>query len=321
MASLMGEVTDNAMRELQQNKMRYCMHKDDLVIGLGRPMYGASINNTRKKAYPSVIVTLANMEKEALKWIAFNNFYVSDYMMSAQLKKKFIKAACGGLNGRTNVVVDDDLQAAINIFSSDPTKQKRLQSQIDNLLQFYFVGVSLGLAYAHPHSGDTVASVMIGGLRTVLNGHFQVHTNDLLMFYWDCELDLFDENGGRKDRRILSMDNDPTQPSFEKLAMWMTDDTLAKSIVPSNTMNKNTKERQAYYARQQGTYPANGPHGPMKGKINVAYIKPYITSSYPDPVTGGPQHFPMDRCRVFGKAISNAQPFEPVDIMLSRQAI
>jgi hypothetical protein len=31
-----------------------------------------------------------------------------------------------------------------------------------------------GLAYAHPHSGDTVASVMIGGLRTILNGHFQV---------------------------------------------------------------------------------------------------------------------------------------------------
>lgn len=44
-------------------------------------------------------------------------------------------------------------------------------------------------------------------------------------------------------------------------------------------------------------------------------------SRYPDPATNGPQHFPMDKFRVFGKAISNAQPFEMVDIMLSRQAI
>lgn len=63
MASLVGNNVDNAMRELQTNKMRYCMHKDDVVIGLGRPMYGSSVNNNRKKAYPSVIVTLASMDK------------------------------------------------------------------------------------------------------------------------------------------------------------------------------------------------------------------------------------------------------------------
>lgn len=57
----------------------------------------------------------------------------------------------------------------------------------------------------------------------------------------------------------------------------------------------------------------------MQGKVNVARIKPYITSRHA--TEGRTEHFPMDKARVFGKAISNAQPFEMVDIMLSRQAI
>ena len=45
-----------------RTQFRYCMHKDDVVIGLGRPIFGASINNNKKKAYPSVIVTIASMD-------------------------------------------------------------------------------------------------------------------------------------------------------------------------------------------------------------------------------------------------------------------
>ncbi len=64
--------------------------------------------------------------------------------------------------------------------------------QIENLLEFYVVGVSLGTAWAHPSTGDTVASVMIGGLRTVQNGAFPIHTNDLICIYFDDERDLFE---------------------------------------------------------------------------------------------------------------------------------
>lgn len=64
--------------------------------------------------------------------------------------------------------------------------------QIENLLEFYVVGVSLGTAWAHPSSGDTVASVMVGGLRTVQNGAFPIHTNDLICIYFDDERDFFE---------------------------------------------------------------------------------------------------------------------------------
>lgn len=66
------------------------------------------------------------------------------------------------------------------------------KTQVDNLLEFYVVGVSLGTAWAHPSSGDTVASVMIGGLRTVQNGAFPIHTNDLICIYFDDERDFFE---------------------------------------------------------------------------------------------------------------------------------
>lgn len=149
------------------------MHKDDVVIGLGRPTFGASINANHKKAYPSVIVTLASMDEIARKWIAMHNFLVSTYDGKDQLKNKIL-----------DVVSKDTAAGGLGL---DKNRKERVKSQIMNMLDFYFVGISLGLAYAHPHSGDTVASVMVGGLRTVLNGHFRVHTNDLLMFYWPDE--------------------------------------------------------------------------------------------------------------------------------------
>jgi hypothetical protein len=33
------------------------------------------------------------------------------------------------------------------------------------------------------------------------------------------------------------------------------------------------------------------------------------------------QHFPADKARIFAKAISNALPYEKVDIMISRQSL
>jgi hypothetical protein len=71
-------------------------------------------------------------------------------------------------------------------------RKKAVRFQIENLIDFYVVGIALGTAWAHPSTGDTVASVMIGGLRTVQNGAFPVHTNDLLCIYFDDERDFFE---------------------------------------------------------------------------------------------------------------------------------
>ena len=70
----------DATRELQQNKMKYCMHKDDLVLGLGRPIFESSIHTTSKKAYPSVISTIATCNLHLRRYMAFQNLMVCVFL-------------------------------------------------------------------------------------------------------------------------------------------------------------------------------------------------------------------------------------------------
>ena len=85
---------DNAGRELQINKHKYSMAQNDVVIGLGRPMYGTSVHANRKKAYPSVITTLGQMEKEARKWYAIHNFCCRGIGHANQIKKQYLSIMC-----------------------------------------------------------------------------------------------------------------------------------------------------------------------------------------------------------------------------------
>jgi hypothetical protein len=171
MSSMMSGSTDDNIRDLQLQKMKFCMHKDDLAIGLGRPMYGNSSNMCNKKAYPSVISTLSGTDKAVQRWIAVHNFMVQNYDETTSIKEQFVQCLQDKLPPGALI----DMRSAHDKYQSVAMAQKKkLERKINNMLEFYFVGVSLGLAYAHPHSGDTVASVMVGGLKTVLNGGFQV---------------------------------------------------------------------------------------------------------------------------------------------------
>ena len=98
---------------------------------------------------------------------------------------------CHHLEWYTLLKCNKTNRACLGLF---PGLQDRRHSlvQIENLMEFYVVGVSLGTAWAHPSSGDTVASVMIGGLKTIQNGAFPIHTNDLICIYFDDERDLFE---------------------------------------------------------------------------------------------------------------------------------
>ena len=38
-------------------------------------------------------------------------------------------------------------------------------------------------------------------------------------------------------------------------------------------------------------------------------------------IHNNPEHFPCDKARIFARSISNAMPWEQVDIAISRQAL
>ena len=80
-------------------------------------------------------------------------------------------------------------------------------------------------------------------------------------------------------------------------------------------------QKQDFFERGNGNYLATPTDGKHVGKIRIARIKPYIVSRHVDPNTNQPEHFPTDKARIFARAISNAMPYEKVDIAISRQAL
>jgi hypothetical protein len=52
------------------------------------------------------------------------------------------------------------------------------------MYDYFTTGFANTLGWAHANSGDTMTSVMIGGLRTVLNGDFEIFAGDIIQFYW-----------------------------------------------------------------------------------------------------------------------------------------
>lgn len=79
---------------MQNNKMRYCMHKDEMVVGLGRPQFGSSLHQTSKRAYPAVITCLGRMQGVARRFLAFMNA-----LADAQEQRAYKKVLVAALKG------------------------------------------------------------------------------------------------------------------------------------------------------------------------------------------------------------------------------
>ena len=86
------------------------------------------------------------------------------------------------------------------------------------------------------------------------------------------------ENGGRKDRNIL-MDGSPPQMDMRKVIDWVKHGKLQNNVV--NTAPKGQDQlRAAYYARENGNYPATPSENKYVGKIHVARYVPFPASFF-----------------------------------------
>jgi hypothetical protein len=111
----------------QINKHRYSMAKDDVVVGLGRPLYGSSVHATRKKAYPSVITTLGQMEPEARRWLAVHFFMSRSYLDAESIKRRFITVMC---HDSVPPGADAMIKEAHTMAGMSPEKRKHIKFQV-----------------------------------------------------------------------------------------------------------------------------------------------------------------------------------------------
>lgn len=169
-----------------------------------------------------------------------------------------------------------------------------LESSVSSIHDFVTVGYSNTMGWAHAHLGDTMTSVMIGGLRTVLNGDFDIFCGDLVQWYWPFERECFVRDGSRKKIKFaaagdshgcLQIDPAAANGEFQK--------------------DKDTMSRKHFYDQQ---------YGQKKGTEKVvALIKPYKRDDESPRI--------YDWYRVFAVALCSARPRERVDIRISRQAL
>jgi hypothetical protein len=270
------------------------------------------VKRTSNSAYPKVISNLGALGDRADTGVAIMMLrFMNHYARSTRERKAIIEffqedrfvppsIANGAGGGRRPVPLD---HAAFPIVNGG---QLGTRNHLRYMNDYFAVGFANTLGYAHANSGDTMTSVMIGGLRTVMNGDFEIFAGDLVQFYWTFEKDDFEQDGSRKKYQDIWDGVTPCNlhPAFTERSTGKKRDASGKEIPTWNTPD-DARIRQAHYDLSYG-------QRKDRQKI-VAKIKPYFRDDENPRL--------MDWYRVFGVAIASARPNEMCDIKISRQSM
>jgi hypothetical protein len=277
--------------ELQRNKHKYSLTKDELALEVSTSMcpYADQYSRRRSQPYPMVLSSFHGLGDSA------NIVYAC--LMD------------------TNTAFHSHRQELFEIifgkeFKGDLTEPD--YSKIKTMPHFRTMGYSVGTAYAHENSGDTIASVMIGGIVTVLNGAFNMQTGDPVMFYLPREETMFEEDGVRPTEMY------PTEADPMSNPMRLQEDGTIKKFTYRQvkdfvdhrcSVHKSSRTSKAQFMKNLNGFELGG--NANAAKSEVARIKPFYYKNASD----------GDYERVFARVISPAEPYEMVDIMMSRQSL
>jgi hypothetical protein len=294
--------------ELERNKMQYCVHKDELAVGVSRPWVKSTTRTLSTSAYPRIVSNLGNIANggsREYEWCLKMMKYLYHFSTSLERRQEIIDQ----MNHAPNNNIPAAAGMARHYFRDDQGADVNLRPFMTKLYDFYPVGFANTIGYAHPSSGDTMSSVMIGGLRTVMNGDFEVFAGDPIQWYWTFEYDCFNADGRRKAivtaGNVLIENGDPAVDYRAPAAVV--------APVPGGAPNQDPRNsnRRIHNDFQYGISPDN--YSPANKAKNVARIKPYM------PDDSQPRLY--DWSRVFAIAISSARPNEMVDIKISKQSL
>ena len=296
---------DGNDEEMCKHKELYCLHKDELAVGVGESLLKNSPTFSRS-VYPLVVSTMGTLNPVALLYKAYN-FYNTFAL------NEHIGEICAG-------VIDEYLADHSKGHTKDDADRVRRC-----FVDMRSVGVTTTMGYAHHNSGDTMSTVMIMGLHTTMNGAYPVETGDEIMWYWDFENDVLDARTGQRivpndyclDGNMVSYKgrryNTHHEGNLAKIKEFLTDELdgtsgdykptgrLDGGFKPDKEALPHADKRRRFHDRQQ-----------VMGKKPIARVKPFVfdrNGSHPD-------------CRrVFAVALSSARPYEMVDIKISRQSL
>lgn len=271
---------------------------------MGRPWVADSARKRTNNAYPRVISNLGmlandNEGKVPLMMIK----YMYHFARNLREKKAIIQWLQIGAAAALPRNEDGRNIRDKNAIAFTPEQKLKVPLWMPIMCDHIPVGYANTLGWAHPNSGDTMVTVMIGGLRTVMNGDFEVFPGDLIQWYWPFEKDCFKANGERKP-----YSNTWTQNAAGVL--------IPPNLNPEYDIQLNDAggfEPEGGSAARESFYSRGFGDAPGKTVKLVARVKPYV------PDDEDPRIF--DSYRVFAIALAAARPHEMLDIKISRQSV
>lgn len=295
--------------ELQRHKYRYCIHKDEFVIGIGRPWASDAGRKRTNNAYPRVISNLGQLDLSndgavPIKMIRYMYHYARSLREKQDIIKWFKVASFN------HGAIDSDGNSLEKEYKAFTDEEKEcIPRWLPIMADQIAVGYANTLGWAHPNTGDTMVTVMIGGLRTVMNGDFEVFPGDLIQWYWPFEKDCFKSNGERKKYVEAWFPNE--RERHEELPNMLPPNVMPEFDVSTARSNDFSLDGSA--ARRKTFYDRGFGNVSEKQAKLVARVKPYIRDDE------NPRIF--DTYRVFAVAIAAARPHEMLDIKISRQSV
>jgi len=293
---------------VHQHKNKFCVHKNELVLNCGQMLNDGSTIMHNCKAYPAVVSNLGELtqtSQNVLLWLYHQSMNGADFLSNkSRVRIDFVNSVSQRKNGQNpDVGLVDDWQ--------------RVLGELKNMPYFTAQGYALGQSWASQLSGDTVSSVLIGGMQTVMNGHFECRAGQMLQWYFDFEEGMFLkspvlEPGSGKEVALAGMRKKVGVGSRQTTM----DSTALVNLVAAQNPFKvpaTQTDRKRHNDRELGALDGMPLGGHSEVKRNIAMPKPYMLRS------DGGNHY-GDHIRIFAKCISGARPHEMMDIMLMTQS-
>jgi hypothetical protein len=293
--------------EIQRNKMQYCVHKDEMVVGISRPWAKETVRQLPPSAYPRILSCLGdiNFNEEYMPLLKMIK-YVNHFSTSIRKREEIIDQ----MKSRPHHTVAHHNPGGTHVhyLSGANGNALDLHKYIPKMFDYYPVGIANTLGYAHPNSGDTMSSVMIGGLRTIMNGDFEVYAGDLIQWYWTFEKDCFHPITGKRKSitDAAGTVHDGWDPEVDCMNLAGVGGAGGGAQLSDRDIQRHLHNDLQYGRDPLDKKPAN------KAK-NVARIKPYMRDDEQPRI--------YDWFRVFAVAINSARPHEMLDIKISRQSM
>ena len=264
--------------QMHQNRYKYITHRDDLVLNVTQKI-GRALSN-KVDVYPSVVSTFADIDKNmqgALMWL-------------------YDSATPFAFLQKVHDIINKD-QARLDHFLADipqwmtehgqnyePLNQPKLKTFLSKMPYLQAQGYAQTVGYGNAVSGDTVLSVLIGGIVTVRNGHFPMRCGQAVQWYFNFEKDLFSSQhaGAASEWDIGSR-------------------LLPQLVMPNGAALPLTDRRGQMEEHSLRTL--------------FALPKPYVISS-----TTGTEHY-GDKIRIFARCIGGGGAHEMVDLQLMTQSL